>query len=221
MHLYVENPSSKLSDSLETILTAYTHLQAQLQRTTNPSGTFDDLQGLGEPKFHVNGSAFSDSWGRPQRDGPALRAVTLIKYLRAYNASHPTLWASSDKSFYETLYKAELPAKSILKADLEYVSHFWNHSSFDLWEEVDGMHLFTAMVQLRALREGAQIALAFGDDGAAAWYGQQAVYLERFVRRFWNKTKGHLVETLWNRRRGLDCATLLGSLHALPSEDAG
>src|SRR6478735_9884871 len=71
--LYAESPSSKQSSSLETILTAYAHLQANLQRTSNPSGTLDDLQGLGEPKFHVNGSAFTDSWGRPQRDGPALR----------------------------------------------------------------------------------------------------------------------------------------------------
>ncbi|KAF1972154.1 glucoamylase I precursor [Bimuria novae-zelandiae CBS 107.79] len=217
--LYTEHPTSEFSASLETILTAYTNLQTRLQRTANPSGTLDDLSGLGEPKFHVDGSAFRGDWGRPQSDGPALRAITLMRYLRAFNASHPTLWSSGEltaNSFYETLYKAELPARSIIKADLEYVSHFWNHSSFDLWEEVDGMHFYTAMVQLRALREGSRIARAFRDDGAAAWYGEQSVYLERFVRRFWNKGKGHLAETLWSRRSGLDCAVLLGSLHALP-----
>lgn len=220
MDLYAEFPSSKFSESLETILNAYAHLQALLQQTPNPSGTLDNLQGLGEPKFHVNGSAFTDSWGRPQRDGPALRAITLINYLRAYNASHPALWTSTTStSFYSLLYKSELPARSIIKADLEYISHFWNHTSFDIWEEVDGMHFFTAMVQLRALREGARIARAFGDDGAADWYGEQAVYLERFARRFWNKGKGHLVSTLWSKRSGFDCAVLLGSLHALPADE--
>lgn len=169
----------------------------------------------------MNGSAFTDSWGRPQRDGPALRAITLMRYLRAYNASHPDLWtstSSTSKAFYDSLYTAELPARSIIKADLEYVSHFWNHTSFDLWEEVDGMHFFTAMVQLRALKEGEHVARAFGDEGAAQWYGDQAIYLERFARRFWNKDKGRLVAMLWSRRSGLDCAVLLGSLHGLPQE---
>jgi glucoamylase len=143
-----------------------------------------------------------------------------MRYLRAYNTSHPTLWTSDSStsgSFYDLLYTAELPARSIIKADLEYVSHFWNHTSFDLWEEVDGMHFFTVMMQLRALREGTHVARAFGDEGAARWYSEQAGYLERFVRRFWNKDKGRLVATLWSHRSGLDCAVLLGSLHGRAS----
>ena len=43
----------------------------QLQLTPNLSG------GLGEPKFNVDGSAFQGAWGRPQDDGPALRAIAL------------------------------------------------------------------------------------------------------------------------------------------------
>ncbi|KAF2682059.1 glycoside hydrolase family 15 protein [Lentithecium fluviatile CBS 122367] len=217
--LYADDPSSKLSSSLSTVLDAYATLQTKIQRTSNPSGSFDDLQGLGEPKFQVDGTPFTGSWGRPQRDGPALRAITLINYLRAYNASHPSIWESGEADdIFDTLYEASMPARSVIKADLEYVSHFWNASGFDLWEEVDGLHFFTAAVQLKALREGTQIARAFGDDGAAHWYNEQATYLERFVRRFWNKKKGHLVETLWSHRTGLDCGLLLGSLHSYPSE---
>src|SRR4051812_28309101 len=33
------------------------------------------LTGLGEPKFNVDGSAFTGPWARPQNDGPALRAI--------------------------------------------------------------------------------------------------------------------------------------------------
>lgn len=48
---------------------------------SNPSG---DLQpsgkGLGEPKFNVDMTEFTGSWGRPQRDGPALRATAMISY---------------------------------------------------------------------------------------------------------------------------------------------
>lgn len=141
-----------------------------------------------------------------------------MSYLRAYNASHPSLWTSdSADEWFKPFYDASLPANSIIKADLEYVSHFWNQSGFDLWEEVEGLHFFTAMVQLRALREGADLALTFGDVGAADWYTQQAAYLEKFIRKFWHGSKGHLVETLESPRTGLDCALLLGSLHGYPS----
>ncbi|KAJ9644478.1 Glucoamylase, intracellular sporulation-specific [Coniosporium tulheliwenetii] len=212
---YADDPASDLSSQLVPILDAYASLQYHLQRTPNPSGTFSDLSGLGEPKFHADGSAFVGNWGRPQRDGPALRALTLMGYLRAYNASHPALWASSGGSgdWFRPFYDAAMPPTSIIKADLEYVSHYWREPGFDLWEEIRGIHFFTAMVQLRALREGAELAAAFGDHGAEKWYTAQADEVEAMVPQFWDAQKGHLVETLHGSRSGLDCGLLLGSLH--------
>jgi glucoamylase len=223
VNIYADDPSSSRASSLSIVLDAYTSLQSDIQRTSNPSGTFDDLSGLGEPKFRVDGKPFTGSWGRPQRDGPALRALTLMHYLREYNASHPSLWTSAGSDdFFGPFYTAEMPPRSIIKADLEYVSHFWNQSGFDLWEEVEGLHFFTLMVSARSLREGSQLARSFGDAGAADWYQEQAGYIENLLGKFWNAQKGHLVETLWSKRSGLDCGLLLGSLHALPksaSED--
>lgn len=217
--IYADDPSSSLGSEMSTILDAYSALQHSIQRTSNPSGTFDDLSGLGEPKFAVDGTPFTGSWGRPQRDGPALRALTLMHYLREYNSSHPTLWSSeSADDFFGPFYTTEMPPNSVIKADLEYVSHFWNQSGFDLWEEVEGLHFFTLITSARSLREGAQLAAAFNDHGAAEWYAQQAGYIENLLRKFWNKNKGHLVETLWSKRSGLDCGLLLGSLHALPAD---
>ncbi|PSN61964.1 hypothetical protein BS50DRAFT_134287 [Corynespora cassiicola Philippines] len=217
--LYKADPSSERASQLATILDAYAQLQAGIQHTNNPSGSFSDLAGLGEPKFEVDGSPFTGSWGRPQRDGPALRAITLMSYLRAYNASHPALWdTEKGEDWFKPFYQAEMPANSIIKADLEYVSHVWTQGGFDLWEEVQGLHFFTAMVQLKALREGADLAHAFDDLGAAAWYSEQAAYLEDFLQMFWDEEKGHLIETMDSPRSGLDCGILLGSLHALPSE---
>jgi glucoamylase len=216
--IYTDDPSSSLGSKLSTILDAYTSLQSEIQHTSNPSGTFDDLSGLGEPKFGVDGKPFTGSWGRPQRDGPALRALTLMHYVREYNASHPSLWSSSQAvDFFEPYYHASMPPNSVIKADLEYVSRYWNASSFDLWEEVEGLHFFNLMVSARSLREGSDFARSFGDHGAAEWYADQAAYIEKLLSKFWNPTKGHLVETLWSKRSGLDCGLLLGSLHALPS----
>lgn len=67
--------------TLQTIIEQYIHAQAVLQTVSNPSGTFlPDGVGLGEPKFMVDGTRFNGPWGRPQRDGPALRAIALMTY---------------------------------------------------------------------------------------------------------------------------------------------
>jgi glucoamylase len=219
--LYADDPFTSLASRLSSVLDAYTSLQVEIQHSSNPSGSFDDLSGLGEPKFGVDGKPFTGSWGRPQRDGPALRALTLIHYLREYNASHPSLWSSNQPvDFFKPFYQASMPANSVIKADLEYVSHYWNESSFDLWEEVEGLHFFNLMVSARSLKEGSSLARSFGDYGAAEWYEEQSGYIEKLLTKFWNAKKGHLVETLWSKRSGLDCGLLLGSLHAMPLDSS-
>ncbi|KZF23199.1 glycoside hydrolase family 15 protein [Xylona heveae TC161] len=214
--VYASNATSPLAEKISSFLADYAHLQVRLQRTPNPSGNFSSLSSLGEPKFMVDGTPFTGSWGRPQRDGPALRALTLMRYLRAYNQTHPALWTSADGggSWFKELYEASMPALSIIKADLEYVSHHWRDSGFDLWEEVNGLHFFTAMVQRHALLEGAQLAALFDDPGAADWYARQAEEMRHeFLPSFWDEDKGHLVSTLDTLRSGLDCAIPLGAIH--------
>ncbi|KAI9893350.1 MAG: Glucoamylase, intracellular sporulation-specific [Vezdaea aestivalis] len=202
---------------LEGYLDRYVALQQKLQRLDNPSGGFGDLSGLGEPKFLANGKAFTADWGRPQRDGPALRALTCIAYLRAYNASHSELWASTSPhgqaDWYKGFYESTLPATSLIKADLEYVAKYWDTTGFDIWEEVDGLHFFTAMVQRRALREGADIAARFGDSGAASWYIQQQNDILNRLKMFWDSYHGRLMASVGTLRSGLDCANLLGAIH--------
>jgi len=212
--LYAADPTNYLSAQLVPLLEAYAAQSATLQRTPNPSGTFADLSGLGEPKFEADGRAFTGNWGRPQRDGPALRALTLAAYVAAYNATHPARWAAGPAATpFADLYAPELPARSVVKADLEYVAGAWRAPGFDLWEEVRGLHFFTAMVQRRALRVGAALAAAFADPAAARWYADQAAALDAFVARFWDADKGHLVATLDSARSGLDCGVLLGAIH--------
>lgn len=65
--------------SLQGIIEDYISAQAYLQTVSNPSGGLS-TGGLGEPKFNVDMTAFTGAWGRPQRDGPALRATALIAY---------------------------------------------------------------------------------------------------------------------------------------------
>lgn len=121
---------------------------------------------LGEPKFYIDGSPFSDPWGRPQNDGPALRASTLIRFAQE-------LLNQNESEYVQThLYNSS--ADSVIKMDLEYTAHHWQDQSYDLWEEVFGDHFFTAMAQQKALLEGAALAHRLMDEQAAVFYEQQA-----------------------------------------------
>jgi glucoamylase len=65
--------------NLQSTIQQYISAQAHLQTVSNPSGGLS-TGGLGEPKLNVDETAFTGAWGRPQRDGPALRATALIAY---------------------------------------------------------------------------------------------------------------------------------------------
>lgn len=49
--------------TLQTEIQNYFGAQAHLQGVSNPSGSLSDGTGLGEPKFNVDLSAFTGSWG--------------------------------------------------------------------------------------------------------------------------------------------------------------
>lgn len=53
-------------DSLRSQIDNFIAAEAALQQVSNPSGTVK-TGGLGEPKFNINGDAYTDAWGRPQR----------------------------------------------------------------------------------------------------------------------------------------------------------
>ncbi len=172
---------------------------------------------LGEPKYYVDGEPYLGPWGRPQNDGPALRAITFIQYAEGLLAQGETV--SQD------LYHKDIKARSLIKTDLEYVAHHWNEPSYDLWEEVKGDHFYTLMTQRKALLDGARLAARLHDKGASDYYWDQAKQIEQKLEHFWSPEKQILRVTL-NRVEGipykeseLDVAIILASLHA--SEEGG
>ncbi|KAF8455792.1 Six-hairpin glycosidase-like protein [Kalaharituber pfeilii] len=194
--------------SVESHIRNYVTESNKLQHTNNPSGDYY-TGGIGEPKFHVNGAAYDAGWGRPQHDGPALRAIVLSEYANI-------LLDRGDISYVkDNLYKAVLPYDTVIKADLEHVSHKWQENNFDLWEEVSARHFFTHIVQRRALFAGAELADRLNDTGAATWYRQQADAIGTYLPNFWSSSKNHIVAMLDanNGRSGIDCGNLLGAIH--------
>ncbi|MBI1861010.1 MAG: glycoside hydrolase family 15 protein [Deltaproteobacteria bacterium] len=180
----------------------YVDMSIRNQKTPNKSG------GVGEPKFLASGDAFNGDWGRPQDDGPALRAMTLIRLARILILEGQSHLVS------QKLYTSGWD--SVIKTDLEYVSHNWRNTSFDLWEEVRGHHFYTRMVQRKALLDGADLANQLGDAGAAFWYREQGHLMEDEIMRHWNGN--YFVSTLDRdggidyKTSGIDASVVLGLL---------
>lgn len=178
------------------------------------------LTGLGEPKFYVSGHPYGkvmDDWGRPQNDGPALRALALTRFAKVL------LQEGNRQYILNKLYRAELPAFTIIKADLEFISYHWQERCYDLWEENMGVHFYTRMVQRTALEEGAELARAMGDHGAANWYSLQAHNIAQALEGHWQG--GRIITNIsrspWDgKHSGLDAATIIAVLHTGRTEGA-
>lgn len=176
------------------------------------------LTGLGEPKFNIDGSAFMGPWGRPQNDGPALRAIAMIKWARLLQQEGQHTYIQ------QHLYKAELPASTIIKKDLEYTAYHWKEASFDLWEEEKGMHFYTLLAQYTALQEGAKLAQDLNDPKAAEFYESTKTSVGHYIlTHFLHSNLGVLVTvhkeaSLGYKDSGLDVAPLLALIHTYPSQ---
>jgi glucoamylase len=99
---YILNEYKNGNTTLETVLKEYVTLSDTLQRTSNPSGDYQGA-GIGEPKFNVDGTAFTGSWGRPQTDGPAIRATVLIEFANLLLAAGETSYVK--KYLYDSACK--------------------------------------------------------------------------------------------------------------------
>ncbi|KAF5315355.1 hypothetical protein D9619_007132 [Psilocybe cf. subviscida] len=182
----------------------YVSAQADIQQVTNPSGA-PATGGLGEPKFNIDGTAFTEPWGRPQRDGPALRATALITYAN-------WLLDNRNVSFVTT------KLWPVIKLDLDYVQTYWNQTGFDLWEEVAGRSFFTTSSQHRALREGVTLAKRIGQTSSVAGYSTQAGNVLCFLHTYWNPTGGYITSNTRGGRSGIDANSALASIHSFDSK---
>ncbi|PYH92513.1 putative glycosyl hydrolase, family 15 [Aspergillus ellipticus CBS 707.79] len=192
----IERLAAGTNSSLESLIQEYVDSQVKQQVVSNPSGTLSNGSGLGEPKFEVNITAFTGSWGRPQRDGPALRASALIAYGN-YLIAH-------DK---KSLAKTNL--WPLIRNDLSYVGQYWNESTFDLWEEVNGSSFFTAAVQHKSLVEGAAFAAALGVACTGCSVAPQILC---HLQEYWNGT-AIISNTPTNGRSGIDANSVISSIH--------
>lgn len=190
----------------------FTWVDAEAFRQNQPTFT-----GLGEPKYFIDGSGYTGGWGRPQNDGPALRAIAMIKFARLM------LKEGNQDFVLKKLYHGVIPANSPIKKDLEYTAHHWREPSFELWEEEMGMHFYTLLAQHTALQEGGKLARELGDGGAADFYDQQSKLIANMITSQFLDSAIGIKATIKKVNGGLgykhsniDVAPLLALLHNSP-----
>ena len=184
---------------LKPYLINYINFEQQIQQQTLSKG-----QSLGEPKYNIDGTLWQGQWARPQNDGPALRAITMM-------AIANLLVKEGD----EKLVQEKI--RDMITTDLDYVASKWQEFNYDLWEEVgDQDHFFTKMVGRRALREGAEWVKQFADPGRAEWYLSVANQMTTSLQKHWNDHRGYFTETIsqqFFKGGGMDSAIILGVLY--------
>ncbi|WP_437379956.1 glycoside hydrolase family 15 protein [Inquilinus limosus] len=172
-----------------------------------------DLRGVagdriwGEVRVNPDGTLDILNWSRPQHDGPALRALTLLRCL--------------DLDGLDPVARSK--AAELLRIDLAFTLAHHPEPSFEIWEDSLGHDYYTRVVQCVALRRGAGWLEAQGDTAdTAARCREASAALSSALDAHWRPEAGAYASLLpavsGAPGRDLDIAVILGVLHAgLPS----
>ena len=152
-------------------------------------------------------TADPSNYGRPKRDGPALRAITLMAYGR---------WLLS-RNYLEAARNIVWP---IVLNDLNYVGEYWHESTIDFWSSprnnfrVDSF--FIRAAQHHALVEGAVFSRFFGFNCSMCESQAPQILCTTQEFRKAGEKQGFIVSDLVNGtavdRSGLDASTLFASI---------
>ncbi|KEQ62318.1 glucoamylase precursor [Aureobasidium melanogenum CBS 110374] len=212
--LYAASRVDKLTRKYKDMLFHYA--QGRAVEQTDPSLTF---AGLGEPKFYLNNTAFTGPWGRPQNDGPATAAITLMEFANDYMKKGGSLSSVRDRIYNSTSNPQEAP---VLK-DLLFVASNWSSPSFDLWEEEESTHFYTRLVQRRALVMGAKFATMLGDGATSDTLSSAAIQLTATLDQFWSPNRKLILyeygPVLHGKSSFIDIAVILGVIHGYAGDD--
>lgn len=157
-----------------------------------------------DTRVNPDGTLDLSRWARPQHDGSPLRALTVLRWLRARGRDLPA--------------DVRDDADRLLRVDLALTAAAWREPSYDIWEEELGLHYFTLRVSAAALREGAEWLRAAGDAAGANGLDAAARGIFEALDRFWLPEAGHYRSRIMppgvTSSKLLDIAVILAAVHA-------
>jgi glucoamylase len=158
---------------------------------------------LSEARVNPDGTLDFTRWSRPQADGPALRAIALLRWWHQFPDLPATLRAGMQE---------------LIVGDLAFTLAHTQKTSFDIWEEESGYHYYTQLVQAAALAEGADWLANLAEDGRGPAYGRAANEVIARLDDLWSSARG-----FYRSRTGtvsgetgkdLDIAVILSVVHS-------
>jgi glucoamylase len=155
-----------------------------------------------DTRVNADGTIDISRWARPQHDGPALRALAVLRWMHTVSVD-PTVAGE---------------AAMLLQADLQFAFTRARQPCFDIWEEDNGLHYYTLCVTAAALEEGADWLASSGNEREAHIYRTEAVEIRRTLDGFWRAEEGHyrsrILSSGERSTKELDIAVILAAIHA-------
>jgi glucoamylase len=165
-----------------------------------------------EARVNPDGTLDISRWGRPQHDGPPLRLLATLRWLRDVGLD------------------GELAAAvaALARADLAFTRGCWRTSSGDIWEEESGHHYYTLRVAAAALEEGAawlETQRSAEDVLQAQGCRADAQAILRMLDGYWLSDAGYyrsrVLEGGARSAKELDIAVIFAAIHGTGSGDNG
>ena len=162
-----------------------------------------------EARVNPDGTLDISNWARPQHDGPPLRLLSVLRWVR-------------DVTFDPALGAA---VEQLLRADIAFTCGRWRIPSFDIWEEEKGQHYYTLRVAAEALEEGANWLETHrgaqsdmqGDAEEARLCRADAQAILRMLDGYWLDDAGYyrsrVLEAGARSSKELDIAVIFAAIH--------
>ena len=177
------------------------------EKYVRPNEEFANVRGSAvsaDTRVNPDGSIDISRWARPQHDGPPLRALSVLKWMRHH--------------------KVTPDAAKLLQHDLDFTARHWREPSFDIWEEESGHHYYTLRVSAAALSEGAQRLRTEGKAKEADALETEARAIYGSLDSFWGEAAGYYSSRILpegaKSTKELDIAVILSAVHAAGEGDA-
>jgi len=158
---------------------------------------------VAETRVNPDGTLDISSWTRPQHDGAPLRALAVLRWIRAHDPGVDV---------------RELAGK-LIRSDLSFTHSHWNQPSYDIWEEESGLHYYTLRVSAAALHEGSDWLQAVGETSLAQTYRSESERIRQALDGYWLPDEGYyrsrVLASGHRSRKELDIAVILAAIHAL------
>ena len=157
---------------------------------------------LGEPRFNPDATLDISKWSRPQHDGPARRALALMRFWPLDGLDDAT--------------RASM--RALILTDLEFIIRHWREPCFDMWEEESGTIIAPGLCTMRRSPMALNGWRNLARTSARRKPPRRGARDRKIAGRILVPRQGLLRKPPRRRergsRKGLDFATILAVIHA-------